>query len=202
MKFSIIIPAHNAEDRIAETVKSVLLQTFNDYELIVVCDACEDETAKIAKLYTDNVYEINAHNDGAARNKGLDVAQGEWILFLDDDDCFLSDYVFAGIDNLTQKIENLGCNVLITGFFVKNGKYLGPFDNDGKLFPNVWSKVWKRSAIGETRFPIVEAVSDFEFCKLMAKKPTTHYYATDYPMVVYNYMRPGSITERRAHGKA
>lgn len=202
MKFSIIIPAHNAEDRIWETLNSVLRQTFKDFELIVVCDACEDETAKVAKDYTDNVYEINEHNDGAARNKGLDVAKGEWILFLDDDDCFVSDYVLMGIDNLTQKAESLGSNVLITGFFVKNGPYLGPFDNDGKLFPNVWSKVWKRSAIGKTRFPIVEAVSDFEFCKLMAKKPTTHYYTTDFPMVVYNYMRPGSITERRAHGKA
>ena len=51
MKFSIIIPAHNAAEHIQNALDSVTEQTFTDYELIVICDSCTDNTEQIAKEY-------------------------------------------------------------------------------------------------------------------------------------------------------
>ena len=51
MKFSIIIPAHNAGSTIGKTLESVRSQDFKDYEVIVVCDSCEDNTEEVAKSY-------------------------------------------------------------------------------------------------------------------------------------------------------
>ena len=58
-------------------------QTFKNYELIVVCDACDDNTKIVSQQYTNKVYSVDYHNDGLARSKGLDVAKGEWVMFMD-----------------------------------------------------------------------------------------------------------------------
>ena len=51
MRFSVIIPAHNAAGHIRKALDSVRSQTFRDYELIVVCDSCTDDTQEIAEEY-------------------------------------------------------------------------------------------------------------------------------------------------------
>ncbi len=88
-KFSIIIPAHNSAKFIKKALDSVKIQTFKDYELIVVCDACTDKTAEIARKYTDKVIKVDFTNEGRTRNVGLDAAVGDWILWIDDDDWWM-----------------------------------------------------------------------------------------------------------------
>ena len=83
--FSVIVPEHNSEKFMRKGLDSIKEQTFTDYELIIVCDACTDNTVNIAKEYTDKVFEIDKKRCGAARNLGLDNAKGQWILFMDDD---------------------------------------------------------------------------------------------------------------------
>ena len=61
MRFSVIIPAYNAADHIKKTLHSVKQQTFTDYELIVVCDSCTDDTAGIALGYADKVISVKEH---------------------------------------------------------------------------------------------------------------------------------------------
>ena len=87
--FSIIVPAHNSAEFINRCLDSVKMQTFTDYELIVVLDDCRDDTDQIALLYTDKVLITWHGRDGLARNAGIDAAEGEWILFLDDDDWWI-----------------------------------------------------------------------------------------------------------------
>ena len=101
MKFSIIIPAYNAEDRIRKVLDSVVQQTYKDYELIVVCDSCKDKTEEIAKEYGAKTFAVNFHNDGSSRNSGLDNAKGDWVLFLDDDDWWLHEFV---LQQLAEKV--------------------------------------------------------------------------------------------------
>ena len=86
MKFSIIIPAYNAADRIHKALESVKSQAFTDYELIVVCDRCTDNTQQIAESYGARTLAVNYGRDGLTRNAGINMAQGEWLLFMDDDD--------------------------------------------------------------------------------------------------------------------
>lgn len=191
MKFSVIVPAYNAERHIMKGLDSIRDQSFKDYELIIVCDSCEDKTEQIAHKYTDKVIPIFAHNDGMARNAGLDAAKGDWILFLDDDDWFLHEYVFEQLANRTE--ANMG-EIICFSFIWRHIGYASPRSNHGNLYPAVWNKCWKRSTIGKTRFPNIWSISDMYFNQaMMAKGPALDVW--DMPMVYYNYLRPGSISE-------
>ena len=95
---SIIIPVHNAQRFIADTLASVRGQSFGDYEVILVNDASEDESLEIIRSYEwDNIRIIDlkkgqgAHGAAAARNAGLDAAEGRYIVFLDADDLWEPD---------------------------------------------------------------------------------------------------------------
>lgn len=94
---SVIIPCFNTEDYLGRAIESVLMQTFTDYEIILVNNNSSDNTSQIMMAYTTknpNVFKIfNEYKKGApaARNKGLYKAKGEWIQFLDADDELLPD---------------------------------------------------------------------------------------------------------------
>ena len=87
--FSVIVPLHNAESYMRKALDSVRDQDFTDYKLIIVCDACEDNSEKIAHEYSELVLNVHYGRAGLSRNAALDIATGEWILFLDDDDWYL-----------------------------------------------------------------------------------------------------------------
>ena len=87
MTFSIIIPAFNAEDYLQRCFDSIFCQTFTDYEMICIDDGSTDGTATILKQYPQ-VKVITQANQGmaSARNRGMEMAQGDYILFVDSDD--------------------------------------------------------------------------------------------------------------------
>lgn len=195
--FSIVLPAHNAEKRIAVPLQSIISQCYDrdKFEIIVICDACEDDTAGVARKYgADIVIECNHRNAGLTRNEGLDVASGDWVLFMDDDDHWTGECVLAFLDRYAQADD---FDIACFSFYWSRGVAL-PFDNQGYLFPNVWSKMWRRSFIGETRFREVYPNDDELFCvDMMAKKPRIR--ISDMLIYYYDYLRPGSIwdTERK-----
>lgn len=93
---SVIMPSYNTAEFIEETIRSVLSQTYEDWELIIVDDCSTDNTDKVvAKLLSDNRirYIKNDTNSGAAvsRNRALREAKGKWIAFLDSDDLWEPD---------------------------------------------------------------------------------------------------------------
>lgn len=88
---SIIIPVFNSEKFIEETVNSILNQTFNNFELILVNDGSVDKSAQICEEFLKKdkrvrVYHIENSGPGNARNNGLSLAKGEFIQFVDSDD--------------------------------------------------------------------------------------------------------------------
>lgn len=191
MRFSIIIPAHNAENHIRKALDSIVKQTFRDFEIIVVCDACTDNTKQVAQEYYAKTLEVNYHRDGLTRNAGLDIANGEFVLFMDDDDWWLHEFVLEQIDKKLK--QNPDCDLLCFSFIWKGVIYAEPTSNMGQLYPSVWNKCWRRSFIGNTRFPGVYSVSDFHFHNEMMKKQHKQ-VIWDMPMYYYNYLRPGSIS--------
>ena len=90
---SIIMPSWNTEKYIAETIQSVIDQTYTNWELLIVDDCSSDNTDEIVTSFKDDriKYYHNKKNLGAAltRNKALREAQGEWIAFLDSDDLWM-----------------------------------------------------------------------------------------------------------------
>lgn len=105
---SIVVPAYNAEKYIADTINSVLNQTYKDWELIIVDDGSKDNTASIVKQFCEKDPRIHYHykaNSGVSdtRNVGMNMAKGEYIALLDADDFFEK-------ENLEEKIRFLDNN--------------------------------------------------------------------------------------------
>ena len=100
-KFSIIIPVYNVEEYIKECLDSVMNQTYNDFEVIVVNDGTKDNSMDIVKQYDVKI--INQENQGlsVARNNGAKNAKGEYILFLDSDDTIEKD-LLKKLEEATQ----------------------------------------------------------------------------------------------------
>lgn len=93
---SILMPAYNRADYIAESIRSVQAQTWQNWELLIVNDGSKDNTAEIVAEYSSKdprVILINQPNAGcgAARNTGLSHAKGNWIAYLDSDDLWTPD---------------------------------------------------------------------------------------------------------------
>lgn len=91
MRFSIIIPAYNAEAFLPRCLDSIFSQEFDDYEVIVINDGSTDNTASILEESSSkhpNLHVLTQSNQGmaTARNLGIEVATGEYILFVDSDD--------------------------------------------------------------------------------------------------------------------
>ena len=191
MRFSVIIPAHQAEEHIWNALKSIQAQTFKDFELIVVCDRCTDRTKDIAEGYDAKTIDVNFGRDGLTRNTGLDIARGEYILFLDDDDWYLHEFAFSLIDQKLKETNNP--EVLIYSFLWKGVGYAKPLNRFNEPYTAVWCKAWRRDWIGNTRFSDVYSVSDADFHKLMFAKPHRR-VLFDTPLYYYNYLRKGSIS--------
>lgn len=90
-KVSVIIPAYQDAEHIGAAVDSALAQTYPDREVIVVDDGSTDDTLRVLSAYGDAIRVISQPNRGpsAARNLGIQQAQGEWVAFLDADDVWL-----------------------------------------------------------------------------------------------------------------
>lgn len=90
-KVSVVIPFYNNIEWLGEAVESVLAQTYNDFEIIVVNDGSKENTDSFLEKYKDKVNYFLKENGGAAtaRNLGIDKSQGEFIAFLDSDDLWL-----------------------------------------------------------------------------------------------------------------
>lgn len=97
MKVSVIMPAYNAEDTISASINSVLEQTHIDIELIIINDCSTDSTEAEIKKYIDPriIYIENKKNIGVSltRNRGIEIATGNCIAFLDSDDLWEKDKI-------------------------------------------------------------------------------------------------------------
>ena len=97
--FSIIIPTYNRAHLISKGIDSILAQTFENWELIIVDDGSTDNTKELIASYQEKdariryIYQENSERS-AARNNGIDKAKGNYICFLDSDDYYLPNHLF------------------------------------------------------------------------------------------------------------
>lgn len=132
-KFTIVTVVYNAKDALEKTVESVRGQTYSDYEHIIVDGGSNDGTVEyinLLKYY--NIKHISKKDNGIydAMNKGIDLASGEYLLFLNAADTFASDDV---LENIAQKIKKDKPKIVYGGANVhaEDGKFLSslkPFE--------------------------------------------------------------------------
>jgi len=119
--FSVVIPTYNSEDFITKTLETVFSQTYDNYEVIVSDDGSSDNTVEVVKAVFDkyghreNKILINSHGGpGVARNKGIEIASGQWIAFLDSDDQWYQEKLQKVAENINQHKEyNVICHSLL-----------------------------------------------------------------------------------------
>lgn len=115
---SVIIGAYNTESYISQAIQSVLSQTINNIEIIVVDDASTDRTAEVAKSFTDQRVRVlvNEQNLGAsgARNRALKAAEGEWVAVLDSDDW----YAPERLEKLLQVANSENADIVADDLFL------------------------------------------------------------------------------------
>ena len=161
---SIILPTFNDEKTIARAIKSVILQSYSNWELIVINDNSQDRTLSVIKNFNDErIHVVNNHvNKGLAysRNIGLDRASGEYIAFLDADDWIDPDFLNKNISELVLRNADISVNdiKLVYGNKLKTQScYADPF----KSYPSVWNKVYKSTLWENIEFDIERQIEDF-----------------------------------------
>lgn len=121
MLISVIIPAYNCEKLITRCIDSLIQQTYKDIEIIVVDDGSTDSTYSVIKELAKNDNRImytwqSNGGPGAARNKGLKLANGEWFTFVDSDDTVEPTYIQSMIDAaIKNKLDIVISDICVYG---------------------------------------------------------------------------------------
>lgn len=157
---SIVIPVYNVRNVIAQCLDSILAQTYDDFEVILVDDGSNDGSGMICEeyAYKDNRFiAIHTKNSGvsAARNKGIDKAKGEWITFVDSDDFLESDYLEC------FHLERNDADMIIQGLEFYNdrsGEYFKQVRvKGGVLEQNVLKQSVEDNALLHSGYPVAKA---------------------------------------------
>ncbi|NRT14445.1 glycosyltransferase involved in cell wall biosynthesis [Flavobacterium sp. 28A] len=217
--FSIIIPVYNVEHYLEQCLDSILCQSYSAFEIILVNDGSTDSSLKICIQYETKdarISIINKANGGLsdARNVGLLIAKGDYVLFTDSDDYWVGKQVLEDLNFLIKKSNP---DVIIheeSRFFSKNNiknkfnqQYLnvtyGDFKKESEalvyydLFAAcAWDKVIRRVILIENDlfFPLGRKSEDMEWCsRLMMHLKTFVVYPTSF--YTYRQARSGSITQ-------
>lgn len=170
---SVIIPVYGVEKYIAQCLESVINQTYNNLEIIIINDGTKDRSAEIAKEYAKKdsrvrVYDFENSGASAARNRGIKLAKGEYIAFLDSDD-WIEGQMY---EKLVNEAIKSNADIVKCGFKSNKEKVgvLNKIERSGNqnidLFFNgilwvvLWNAIYKADIVKKVIFP--ENVRCFE----------------------------------------
>lgn len=220
-KVSIIVPVYNAGLYLKRCMDSILGQTMREIEVILVDDGSEDDSLQICDEYAGRdgrVRVIKRKKQGvsAARNQGIQIAVGKWIMFVDADD-WLED---NAVEILYEKAIEFGCEIVCAtsyeheqeaGVVIRldkeeQGVYavernLGLFIGAAIGCPmgrinmrTVWGKLYDKSIVSrDCRFPMTLERGEDNIFNLYAIRYADQIYVLDTPLYHYRKVRPGSI---------
>lgn len=212
-KVSIIIPIYNIEKYMKKCLESVLGQTFQDIEVILVDDGSSDRSGKICDIYAQKdtrVKVLHKKNGGQsdARNVGIKHATGENVLFIDGDDYIDPDMVQVLYENLvTHQVDVSACGIYDAyqdkvveqceereEFFCEQEEAFGYILVGKKIPGTLCNKLIRRELIEDLAFPVGKLYEDaFYTLDLMQKVKTM--YVTTKPMYYYVHRANSSTTE-------
>ncbi len=215
MKYSIVIPVYNIENYIKNTLESALNQSHPADEIILVDDGSKDKTAEIiqqfikthaSKTVIKYFYQTNS-GAAVARNRGVQEASGDWILFLDGDDLFLPERI-AKLDNYLKTTDKKKLVMVAANEFEGNDEHgwlykdlSAHYDQQKSLFPQLFRSCFLstssmsvlRSAFLETQGmdPQLRSAQDYDLWLRLAKLGELGFITE--PLSKY-MLRPGNIS--------
>lgn len=218
-KFSLIVPVYKVEEYLPKCIESVLSQKNQDFELLLIDDGSPDNCGKIcdeyAAKYPGKISVIHQPNGGAgaARNHGIRLSRGEYILFLDSDDSISEDL----LSDLADVIEKQAVDLILYGARVnKDGKEVGQLHEDvpteqvisvkehPKLYFGVmapWNRAYKKTLFTENGIDFATKVwyEDIRVVtKILAVSETAYRLSKPY----YRYIqREGSAMNNKNSGR-
>ena len=202
---SIIMPSYNTGDFISETIESVLAQTYENWELIIVDDCSTDNTDEVVEKYlTDSRIEYfkNEKNSGAAvsRNRALREAKGKWIAFLDSDDLweptklqkqiqFMTDngyhFSYTNYSEIDEKSEPNGRTVTGPKKITKTGMF-------NYCWPGCLTVMYDAETVGLIQIEDIKKNNDYAMWLKVCKKAKC--YLLPENLARYRKGRSGSIS--------
>lgn len=179
---SVIMPSWNTGGFIAESIQSVINQTYQNWELLIVDDCSTDNTDEVVASFDDDriKYFKNERNSGAAlsRNRAMREAQGEWIAFLDSDDLWTPEklekqldfmkkngYVFSYHDFVKIDEESKPLNVYVTGPDVVTKKKMYNYG-----YPGCLTFMYSARAMGLIQIKDIKKNNDYAILLQLCKK--------------------------------
>ena len=201
---SIIMPSFNTALYIKETIKSVLNQTYTNWELIIVDDCSTDNTDEILSTINDKRirYFKNEKNSGAAvsRNKALLEARGQWIAFLDSDDLWMPEKLEKQINFMEQNgyifsytnYEEIDANGNGTGVMVTGPKKITKTGMFNYCWPGCLTVMYDAAKVGRIRIRDIKKNNDYAMWLKVCKKAEC--YLLDERLGKYRKGRAGSVS--------
>jgi glycosyltransferase involved in cell wall biosynthesis len=199
------MPSYNTASFISSSIRSVLAQSYNDWELIIVDDCSSDNTDQVVKEYLSDErikYLKNEKNSGAAvsRNRALREAKGKWIAFLDSDDLWMPD-----------KLEKQITFMMENGYHFSYTNY-AEIDSDGKrngitvtgprkitktgffnyCWPGCLTVMYDRDAVGLIQIADIKKNNDYAMWLKVCRKANC--YLLNEELALYRRGRTGSIS--------
>ena len=178
---SIIVPVYKVEDYLGRCVDSMLNQTYTNLEIILVDDGSPDGCGQICDAYAarDNrVHVIHKQNEGlgCARNSGLEICSGEFIMFVDSDDSLSGDAVQVLYDRMTADGSDMAmgkhtdlypdghtdgryCSGMVDSL-LSGEQLLDRMDGSCNIPVSVWGNLYRRKLFSEIRFPALRCGED------------------------------------------
>jgi len=160
MQVSVIIPTYNRAQRLGKAIDSVLAQSHQDFELIVVDDGSEDNTDELIENYNSDIVYIRQENSGAAaaRNRGIEKARYNLLAFLDSDDWFAENKLKTQIQAMNR---NPSCLISHTNeIWYRNGQILNQKLKHKKSSGDIFAQSLELCAVGMSTIMIHKEIFD------------------------------------------
>lgn len=214
-KISVIIPVYNSSKYLRNCLDSLVKQSLNDIEIVVINDGSTDNSEEIIKEYSEKhsnlvLYTITNHGQSYARNYGLSKATGEYISFIDSDD-YVSIDLFLEI---IKKLKRKQYDIILFGYHAvdnnKNILFSKKYEVSNKnnvsdieylmADPCPWNKVYKKSFLDKIKFKLPEGIIYEDYCyipTLVKYNPSIGYVDKE----LYYYVYSDSSTMRNTEYK-
>lgn len=205
---SVIVPVYNVELYLKECIDSIINQTFEDIEMILVDDGSTDNSGRMCDEFLNvdsRIRVIHKKNGGlsSARNAGLEIAQGKYISFVDSDDYLNMNMIYLMVKTMEKSKADIVCCDFTSEEFrhVNGGNVISytRYDAISMLLDDsgfkcyAWNKLYKKDLFGEIRYPDGKLFEDIKTSYLLFKNSSKITYLKE---ELYFYrIREGSITK-------